>query len=150
MNKVVYFYIVMIFLALGSANHTGAATIAEASMGSDTPSVGKYDLSGFTEEEIKWFNTFLKGNFFADGWEDISAEILENVSDHERDQHKVRLHELGFRIGSEWCKDNEARKIDNDFLRKWGKELKETADEAPHLLTEVILRIDSELDKILN
>ena len=150
MNKVIFFYIFLVALSLGTAAQTSAATVAEASIGNTTPTIGKYDLSGMTAEEVKWFNAFLKGNFFADGWEDISTEILEKVGVHEREQHQVRLHELGFKIGSEWCKDNDSRKIDNDFLRKWGKELKEAADEAPHLLTEVILRLDSELNQLLN
>ena len=59
------------------------------------------------------------------------------------------LNQLGYKIGREWCKPNGSRKIDNSLLKKWGRELKDAADDAPHLLSEVLERIDSEVDALL-
>ena len=150
MNRYIYLSIFLLFLTCGMGSQSFAATIAEASIGNERATVGKYDLSGMTEEERKWFTTFLNGNFFADGWEEISVEILENTTVHEREQQQAHLHKLGFKIGSEWSKPNDIRKISTDDLRHWGKQLKDTAENSPHLLSEVLHRINSEVDNLIN
>ena len=150
MNKLFFLYIFFMAVILWSVPQANAATIAEASIGNNGHTIGTYDLSGMTEEEKKWFVTFLEGNFFTDGWKQISFDILTNTAVEMRDKQQARLHELGFKIGREWCKVNDRRKIHTDNLRKWGKELKNAAEETPQLLTEVIQRIDTEVDKLLN
>lgn len=147
-----HFYILFIFFLLifAAAPQSFAATTAEASIGSEKKSVGIYDVSGMSEDEQEWFFTFLKGNLFADGWERISSEILMSTRDQEREEQQERLDELGYKIGREWCKGNDTRKIHTSMLRKWGRELQDAADETPHLLTEVLQRIDTEINELLN
>ncbi len=140
----------LIFLGFGITQQVKAATLAEASTGNASPSVGKYDISDMTEDEQEWFLTFLKGNFFADGWEQISTDIVGSTLAEEREQQQMRLDELGYKIGREWCKGNEARKIHTPMLKEWGRQLKDTAKDAPHLLTEVIQNIHNEVDQLIN
>ncbi len=149
--KILYIiFFLFIVIGFGVTKQVNAATLAEASTGSATPSAGKYDISDMTEEEQEWFLTFLNGNFFADGWEQISSDILSSTAAHEREQQQIRLDELGYKIGREWCKGNEARKIHTVMLKEWGRQLKDTAKDAPHLLTEVIQNINNEVDKLID
>ena len=127
-----------------------AATDAEASIRYEKGAVGKYDVSDLTEDEREWFSTFLKGNFLAHGWEQISSDILMNTLADQRDQLQIRLDELGYKIGREWCRANDTRKIRTSMLLKWGRDLKETAKAEPHNLPEVIQCIDQEVDQLLN
>ena len=150
MKKIIILHIFIVLLSLGLVSQTFAATVAEASTGHDTFTVGKYDLSNMTDEEREWFATFLNGNLFADGWEQISIDIISNTKPHEREHQQVKLYELGFKIGSEWCKGNDSRRIDTSMLRKWGKELKLTAEKTPHLLSEVLHQINEEVEKLIN
>ena len=150
MKKLIFIYSFLFLLVSGAAQNVFAATEAEAAVVHEKISVGTYDLSGMSEDEREWFITFLKGNFFADGWEQIASDILTNTHADEREDQRVRLEELGFKIGSEWCKGNDSRKIHTSMLRKWGHELKTCAAESPHLLPEVLQQIDSEVEELLN
>lgn len=150
MGKQIYIYIFLFIVTVGFAPRVFAATEAEASVGHEKISVGKYDVSDMSADEKEWFVTFLKGNFLADGWEQVASKILMNTSAQEREEQRARLDELGYKIGREWCKKNDARKIHTSMLRKWGSELKDTADEAPYLLTDVIQRIDTEVEELLD
>lgn len=147
-----HFHILFIFFLLifAAAPQSIAATTAEAAIGGEKKTDGIYDISGMSEDEREWFFTFLKGNLLADGWERISSDILMSTRDQEREEQQERLDELGYKIGREWCKGNDIRRIHTAMLRKWGRELQDTADEAPHLLTEVLQRIDTEINELLN
>ena len=150
MKSLFFTYFFLFLLVFGSVAQSSAATQAEASTGESRTTVGTYDISDMSEDERDWFVTFLKGNFFADGWELISSEILMNTLDHEREDQQVRLDSLGYKIGREWCKGNDKRKIHTSMLRKWGRELKDSAADAPDLLTETLQRIDQEVNELIN
>lgn len=150
MKSLFFKYFLLFLLVLGPVAQSSAATDAMASIGEETATVGRYDLSGMSDDEREWFFTFLKGNFFSDGWELISSEILINTLAQEREQQQVRLDELGYKIGREWCKGNDSRKIHTSMLRKWGSELKNTAAYTPDLLSETLQRIDQEVNELLN
>ena len=60
------------------------------------------------------------------------------------------LTSMGNKIGREWCKSNDVRKIDTAMLKKWGDKLRQTAKNEPHLLAEVLESIDGEIDTILD
>lgn len=143
-------YFLLFLLILGSVAQSSAATEAEASIGESRSTFGMYDVSDMSDDERDWFFTFLKGTFFCDGWELISSEILMNTLADEREQQQRRLDNLGYKIGREWSKGNDKRKIHTTMLRKWGSELKDTAEESPYLLTEVLERIDQEVDELLD
>ena len=150
MKSLFFTYFFLFLLVFGSVSQSSAATEAEASTGESRTTVGTYDISNMSDNEREWFFTFLKGNFFSDGWELISSEILMNTLADEREEQKVRLDDLGYKIGREWCKGNESRKIHTSMLRKWGRELKKSAAVAPELLAETIQRIDQEVNELIN
>ena len=62
----------------------------------------------------------------------------------------MALEALGMKIGCEWSKDNDVRKIDNDMLRQWGTLLKKTAGQDPEQILEVIVEIEHKVDLLLN
>lgn len=100
-------------------------------------------------EERKWYKTFQEGNMLADGWVDISKDILAKLPAAEQPQHQKSLLQLGDKIGREWAKKNDSRKIDTDMLKKWGKELKDASKKNPEALTLAISSIDRQVDGIL-
>ena len=112
--------------------------------------IQQYDLSGLSEEEQAWFVKFIEGTIYADGWLDIADYILRQLSKDERHLKQQQLDELGYKIGREWCKDNGLRKIDTAMLKKWGKLLKSTAQDEPHLLAAVIDHIDGEVASLVD
>jgi hypothetical protein len=126
------------------------AGVAEASTGVEPVYTQQYDLSGLTAEEKQWFEKFLVGTFYADGWEKISSDILVKISAEDREEKKSVLNRLGYKIGLEWCKDNEIRKVDTAMLKKWGQLLRLTAEEEPHLLAKVIEDIDEEVTLLVD
>jgi len=101
-------------------------------------------------EEKKWFAKFQEGNLFAEGWKKISGDILAKTPKELVEKQRVALEVLGIKIGCEWSKDNEIRKIDNDMLKQWGSLLKDTVGQSPHQITDVIAEIDLKVDMLLN
>lgn len=126
------------------------AGVAEASTRPDIIYTHQYDLSNLTPDEKKWFNTFLEGTFFADGWQEISHNILLKIDAEEREAQRAVLNRLGYKIGLEWCRDNDERRINTPMLRKWGDQLQTTAEEEPRLLVEILKDINGEVDSLLH
>jgi hypothetical protein len=100
-------------------------------------------------EEKTWYIKFHNGGFLFDGWKKLTQKILLNVPHDQKNETKNILHQLGEKIGSEWCRDNSIRKIDTEMLLKWGGNLKETLDSDPERITEAIRTIDTDVNKIL-
>lgn len=130
-----------------SASYAG---VAEASTGRPDGYQHNYDLSDLSPEERDWFVKFIEGTFFADGWQEIADEILVQLPEDLRRQKQRKLNELGNKIGREWCKDNDIRKIDTDMLKQWGYLLRSTAEDDPHLLANIIDHIDGEVDSLID
>ncbi|WP_028582428.1 hypothetical protein [Desulfogranum japonicum] len=103
-----------------------------------------------TPEELKWYVKFQEGGLLVDGWQDIAAGIIEKTPVTEKAAQEELLQALGYKIGLEWCKDNEIRKVDTSMLKEWGNKLKDTAKKNPENLDVVLLDINSELDSLLN
>ena len=101
-------------------------------------------------EEQKWFAKFQEGTFYAQGWKEISNDILSKTPKNLLEKQRVALEILGMKIGCEWSKDNDIRKIDNDMLKKWGSLLKETVGNNPHQVKDVIAEIDQKVETLLN
>lgn len=100
-------------------------------------------------EEQKWYKTFQEGNMLADGWVEITKDILAKLPAEEQSEHQQSLLQLGDKIGREWAKKNDSRKIDTDMLKKWGKQLKDASKKNPEALTLAITHIDRQVDGIL-
>lgn len=101
-------------------------------------------------EEKKWFAKFQEGTFYAQGWKDISKDILSKTPKNLLEKQRVALEFLGVKIGCEWSKDNDIRKIDTDMLKQWGSLLKETVGQNPYQVTDVIAEIDQKVEMLLN
>ena len=148
--KYIYFTFLLLLPLVMSVPQAHAAGTAEASTGNHKTYSDQYDLSGLSDHEMKWFVTFLEGTFFADGWQDISSDILVKISPDEREKKQYVLTSMGNKIGREWCKANGKRKIDTSMLKKWGDKLRYTAKNEPHLLAEVLDSIDGEINSLLD
>ncbi len=118
---------------------------------SNTPGieVGYSIPHNISAEERKWYKTFQEGNMLADGWVDITKDILAKLPAEEQPSHQKSLLQLGDKIGREWAKKNGKRKIDTDMLKKWGKQLKDASQKNPEALTLAIASIDRQVDGIL-
>ena len=101
-------------------------------------------------EEEEWFRTFLEGTFYTDGWHEIRQDILAELPEAQRDDYSLLINELGEKIGREWSKSNDIRRIDNSQLIEWGDRLKEIASEEPNRLAETIHHINGEVETLLD
>ena len=141
------FPLLLVQLLVAMPFSSSYAGIAEASTGIY---MQNYNLSDLSPKERHWFIKFIEGNFFIDGWQDIADDILVKMSEEQRRQKEFKLYKLGNKIGREWCKDNDIRKIDTAMLKKWGRMLKSTAENDPHLLANIIDHINGEVDALID
>ncbi len=140
-----FFLLSLITFGTSSAN----AQDAQASLLDSAPDSKQYTVpSGLTKDERQWFVKFQEGNFLIDGWQDITVTILEQTPSPEKRKQKMLLAELGNKIGTEWCKNNDIRKVDNAMLKTWGKQLKSIAKKNPDYLETVLVAISNELDSL--
>ncbi len=126
-----------------------------AEITTDTPVLSEQSeyiltLNSLSLEEQEWFRTFQEGTFLIDGWQTITEELLASTPENLREHQKKRLDQLGLKIGLEWSRDNDIRRVDTRMLQQWGKALKKTAKKNPEQLPEVIVSIDQEINSILN
>ncbi len=101
------------------------------------------------EEAREWFEKFQEGGMLFDGWKEISDDVVEQVPDDEKIKTKVTMLALGIRIGCEWSKENDVRKISTTMLKKWGKQLRKTVADTPVQIPMVINSIEAEVDTLL-
>ena len=52
-------------------------------------------------------------------WYDVMSSVLERTPAAERDATCARLFDLGKRIGHEWARDNDIRRISTRDLKSW-------------------------------
>jgi hypothetical protein len=97
----------------------------------------------------KWLRSFYEGSFLIKGWNARIQEILKNVPLENMDEVQTLLDGLGEKIGNEWAKDNNSRKIDNTLLRQWGDELRTAKDSEPANLIQTIKKIEKAVDQVL-
>lgn len=138
--------IVAASLTLAGLFHTASLVPA-----AEAPAISvTYQIPGnITEEEKKWYKTFQEGNLLADGWVDISKDILARLPTEHHTKQQENLLQLGDKIGREWTKHNKTRKINTDMLKKWGQALKDASKKNPEALTAAITDIDRQVDTIL-
>ena len=78
-------------------------------------------------------------------WGEIMQRLLANVPADRQEKLRTRLILLGQRIGYEWAKENNVRRIDNDHIKTWSSDLKQsTADPEP-----AVARIEQQARQIL-
>ena len=65
-------------------------------------------------------------------WGDIMQRLLASVPAERQEQLRTRLILLGQRIGYEWAKENNIRRIDNGHIKSWSADLeRNTANPEP-------------------
>jgi hypothetical protein len=108
------------------------------------------DPEKLSEEEQEWFTTFQEGTFYVQGWKEITAEILDKIKpENKKKTLRHSLYLLGIRIGCEWSKSNDVRKINTDMLEQWGAELQKTAEEKPDELPVLIADIQQQVFQLV-
>ena len=103
-----------------------------------------------TPDEQKWYKVFQEGNVLSEGWVTISTNILMKVTPSQQKEQQEALYELGDKIGREWAKNNEVRKINTNMLKKWGKILEDAATNQPEKLAIAIADVNSQVDAALH
>ena len=106
-------------------------------------------IDTLSKEDLQWYQKFNEGIFFFDGWREITETVLEKYAQEEKEDIILFMQHLGIRIGAEWSKDNDVRKIDTDMLRAWGKKIKGAAKAEKAELTIALHELDSEVFMIL-
>ena len=96
-----------------------------------------------------WYAKFQKGGFFYNGWQQISEDVVARVADEEKLKARIIMLTLGVKIGCEWSKENDVRKITTPMLRTWGKKLRSTVADSPDNILVVINSIEYEVNELL-
>jgi len=75
--------------------------------------------------------------------------VVAKVPDEKKLKAKVTMLALGLKIGCEWSKENDVRKISTSMLKDWGEKLSTTVTDSPNNLLVVINSIEHEVNKLL-
>ncbi len=158
--QIIPFFSVVLFFTLFQANSYGSAktcsscediqhaanlaAIEKQLLQSNPQSIEELD-----EEAREWFGKFQEGGMLFDGWKEISNDVIQQVPDEKKIKTKVTMLALGIRIGCEWSKENDVRKISTTMLKKWGKQLRKTVADTPVQIPTVIKSIEDEVDALL-
>lgn len=110
--------------------------------------IKEFKMTNKTEEEN--YQKFLNGVFWIKGWNARAKEILKAVPDDNKAETKQLLNELAEKIGREWAKGRDIRKIDSDMLKRWGDKLKEAIALSPAHLVKQLRILESDVNKILS
>jgi hypothetical protein len=108
---------------------------------------GREQLSA---QERAWFDTFQRGTLYARGWKDITSTILAKAPVELKSDLQKNLEELGAKIGREWSKSNDIRKIDSEMLRQWGNMLERTAECEPAKIPQVVATLNQKVVALLD
>jgi len=101
------------------------------------------------KDQQEWYRKFYEGTFFIKGWKSRKMEMLKALSPEKREELADLLENVGQRIGVEWAREDDARKIDNARLQAWGKELGKAMKQGPDAMAARILRLRDEVDELL-
>jgi len=140
----------MMFLLVFISVQPAKASEAQAALMGSALDCGYVIPDHLSGEEKKWFKVFQEGNMLAVGWQKITADILASAPVDEHPAQRTALENLGLKIGQEWSRPNDVRKVDSSMLREWGNILKKTARENPQHLTLAIASIDRQVDDLLD
>ena len=102
-----------------------------------------------SKKEEEWYKKFQEGTFLVKGWKSRMKELLRGFDDSDKASMGDLLANLGEKIGREWSKDNEIRRIDTTLLQQWGENLRTAKKDGRDGLKSEIRKIDAEVDDIL-
>jgi hypothetical protein len=101
-------------------------------------------------KEKAWFDTFQRGTVYARGWQDITEAILAKAPAAIKSDLERNLNDLGARIGREWSRNNDIRRIDNAMLRQWGDMLEQAAEREPERIPQVVAKLNQKVVALLD
>ena len=101
------------------------------------------------KKEDEWYKKFMDGTFLVKGWKSREKELLEDFEGSKQDDMASLLNKLGKKVGREWAKNNQIRRIDTAMLRQWGNQLIKAKKQGPDMLEKEAKRIESEVGKTL-
>jgi hypothetical protein len=102
-----------------------------------------------TKNEQEWYKKFFEGTFLVKGWNARVKEVLKVVPDTDKASLEASLARVGEKIGREWSKDNQVRRIDTAMLKQWGEALASAKRVGPDRLVQEIEKIDAQVDDLL-
>ena len=100
-------------------------------------------------KEKEWLDKFYRGTLLVKGWNQRTSEILKAVPNEEQETVRAKLDSLGEKIGPEWSKDNDVRRIDTVMLQNWGDALQKAKQAGVNQLLARLESIEAEVDSIL-
>lgn len=100
------------------------------------------------DDYLLWITRFYEGFNMVPGWLDMMEQVRERIPAARWRAVQPRLWQLGQRIGSEWAKDNEVRKLNTRSAAVWRDALLEalSQDDLEHYLD----RLDADVSALLN
>ena len=101
------------------------------------------------KDQQEWYNKFYEGTFLVKGWKSRMNDVLQGFSSKDKGEMGKLLETLGKKIGMEWAKPNDVRKIDTAQLQQWGKDLQKAKEKGAESLAARIRRLNEEVDKKL-
>ncbi len=111
--------------------------------------IGPEVLDQLNEQEREWYRCFQEGVLFFDGWSAISEELLKIFPEEQWPSRQIMMQRLGIKIGTEWAKDNETRKIDTDMIEQWGELLRGACRQGADETLAVLQKIEKRVDDLL-
>jgi len=125
------------------------STICSGQMRSQVQDKSHGSLHHLSAKEREWYHKFHNGLLLFDGWEEISKDILASLPQHKQDTAERLLQSMGKRIGMEWAKDNDTRRINTDMLRFWGERLKAAQETGASQMLNTVRAISTEVNALL-
>ena len=99
------------------------------------------------KNQREWYRKFHEGTFLVQGWKSRMKEILKGLSPSKKEEMQTLLENLGEKIGMEWARENEVRRIDTPQLQQWGTELRKAKQKGPEALAQRLRQLSDEVDK---
>jgi len=101
------------------------------------------------KDQQEWYKKFYEGTFLVKGWKSRMNDVLKGLSPEDKVNMGKLLENLGEKIGMEWAKPNDVRKIDTAQLQQWGNDLKNAKQKGTEALAGRIRQLNAEVDKKL-
>ena len=98
-------------------------------------------------EYLVWVQRFFYGYNIAPGWQALTRQVLGRLPAERQQVVGDRLAALGLRIGQEWAKNNQARKINTRMAATWRDALQEALSQND--LDHYMDRLDADVTALL-
>ena len=99
------------------------------------------------KDQQGWYKKFYEGTFLVKGWKSRINEVLKGLSPEDKGEMGQLLETLGKKIGMEWARPNDVRRIDTAQLQRWGKDLQNASQKGSEALADQIQQLNGEVDK---